>query len=1019
MSLGSGSKLGHYEVRERLGQGGMGEVWRARDTRLNRDVAIKVLPPELTCDAERRMRFEREAQAVAALNHPNIVTIHSVERSDETHFITMELVEGQTLGALIPREGMALDRLFEVAVPLADALAAAHARGITHRDLKPDNVMVTSEGRVKVLDFGLAKLADAGDAAGGTAAATVTAEGKILGTVAYMAPEQAEGKPVDVRTDVFALGVLLYEMATGARPFQGDSRISTLTAILRDTPPALGELRRDLPRHLARIVNHCLAKTADRRYQSALDVRNELDQLRREVASGEYQRGEPSSVSGVAARGPGSPAASGSTSGPGTWTPRSRSDSGDMVAGAASDAGATSAPRRPGTVVAVAAVALLAGVIAVWIVGGREAAAPAAESGAGGHGPVAVVGFENLGDSGDAAQLDRMLVGLITTGLADTGGLEVVSTAKVRESLKKAGAAATGFDPALAAAAARLAGAGTMVVGQVMQGGDRLLLTAELVDVTSGNTLGSMRAEGHGPADLFAMAGEVAGEVRVRLGAGQVGDGLAIDLAERLTDSHEAYALYAAGQAALHARDFAGAIEKLKQALQADPTFALAYYDLATAQLWLGERADALRNLHNGLAHIGRLSPQWQTTYRAVIDYEAGNVDNAYVALERLIAEAPAMPDPYNYLGEVLTHYSKYGNLLRAKELFARALEIDPTYRVVMFHLGEFTLLYDGPEPARALAAGADVDRRTQLSIELTARVFEKRYAEAVALERDPDFNDDMRTSNPFLEALTRVGESERALALARESVETSVGYAKGIALVTDAAVAVDVGRFRHALASLEESSVWWDSPVIHSMGATAHMLHALLLERLGDPAAALVELRRARDRDRHFPRAGYEAVRLLLARGRAAEAETEISGLELLAQGGHSPEHGCWLALARAELQYARGDAAGALRAPEPAPACSPVAERTRRRLLARAAEATGDVEAALGHWRSVASSYWLIASRDELGIEQVAQYELGRLELLAGRPDEARRHFRALLDHWGDADLPVPIVTEARRHS
>jgi Tol biopolymer transport system component len=272
----------------------MGEVYRARDTKLDRDVALKILPPDMAADPDRRSRFEREARAVAALKHPHIVTIHSVEHSDDTHFLTMELVEGRTLADLIPRGGMTLERFFEVAIPLAGAVTAAHARGITHRDLKPANVMVENDGQLKVLDFGLAKLLEPPDpgTARTVAVQCATQEGKILGTVAYMSPEQAEGKPVDPRSDVFSLGVLFYEMATGERPFKGDTNISTISSILRDDPPSVTTLKRTLPRHLSRIVKRCLAKDPDRRYQTAHDLRNDLLELKEEIDSGELTAGD-------------------------------------------------------------------------------------------------------------------------------------------------------------------------------------------------------------------------------------------------------------------------------------------------------------------------------------------------------------------------------------------------------------------------------------------------------------------------------------------------------------------------------------------------------------------------------------------------------------------------------------------------------------------------------------------------------------------------------------------------------
>jgi serine/threonine protein kinase len=283
-----GTRLGAYEILARIGAGGMGEVYLAHDTRLGRRLALKVVPPSLAGDGDRRRRLEREAQAAARLNHPNIVTLFSFEETDGLSFLTMEYVEGEPLTSHIPGTGMHLDRLLPVAIAIADAVAAAHRAGIVHRDLKPANVMLTASGaRTKVLDFGLARLHGmVVDGATATGTAPITDVGHIVGTVAYMSPEQAEGRETDARSDIFALGVMLFEMATGRRPFTGDSSISVITSILRDTPPAVSDLKPGLPVEFARIVRRCLQKEPDRRYQTAVDLRNALEEVKQESEVG-------------------------------------------------------------------------------------------------------------------------------------------------------------------------------------------------------------------------------------------------------------------------------------------------------------------------------------------------------------------------------------------------------------------------------------------------------------------------------------------------------------------------------------------------------------------------------------------------------------------------------------------------------------------------------------------------------------------------------------------------------------
>ena len=287
MSLEAGAVLGGYEIVSTLGVGGMGEVYRARDSRLHRDVAMKVLPAELAADPERLERFEREARTIASLSHPNIVTIHSVEEADGQRFITMELVEGETLAQIIPPgSGLPLSRFFVLAEPTVSAVAAAHERGITHRDLKPENVMVGEDGRVRVLDFGLARGGAESTPGDEEATQALTEAGRLLGTIPYMSPEQVKGERSDQRSDVFSLGVLLFEMATGDRPFRGKSSADLMSAILRDPPPSISDLKADLPHDLSALLRRCLEKNPHDRFPTARELSAALAEIKREIDSG-------------------------------------------------------------------------------------------------------------------------------------------------------------------------------------------------------------------------------------------------------------------------------------------------------------------------------------------------------------------------------------------------------------------------------------------------------------------------------------------------------------------------------------------------------------------------------------------------------------------------------------------------------------------------------------------------------------------------------------------------------------
>jgi TolB-like protein len=580
MSLNPGTKLGAYEIRSKLGQGGMGEVYRAADSKLGRDVAIKVLPAEMAAAPGRLERFQREARALAALDHPGIVSVFSVEEAGGIHFLTMQLVEGETLDTLIAAGGLSLSRFFDIAVPLAEALSAAHERGIVHRDLKPGNVMVTREGRVKVLDFGLASRRPL-DAAGREQAAAeqdpmaevnvtavetvvgspdMTEPGTVMGTVAYMSPEQARGGSVDARSDVFSAGVLLYELLTGERPFRGASAVDLISSILRDAPPSVTELRADLPPHLGRILRHCLEKEPRDRYQTSRDVYNELKELRAEWASSSPT---VSPRSWAAAR-----PASGAL----------RADEGSVAAAG----GGRAIGRRP-AVAAAAGAAVLLGLV-VYLAA-RSRAVPAA-SGAPepANAPsvirsIAVLPLDNY--SGDPAQ-DYFAEGMtdeLTADLATISQLRVISRGSAMQF--------KGGHRPPTPEIAKMLNVDAIVEGSVLRAGDKVRITAQLIDARADRHLWAKSFE-RSSRDVLALQDEMASAI-----AREIHVQLTPDERSRLTRAPsvnaQAHDAYLKGRYFFNRpsdENLKKAIEQFEEAVKRDPTFALAFSGLSDAYLW-------------------------------------------------------------------------------------------------------------------------------------------------------------------------------------------------------------------------------------------------------------------------------------------------------------------------------------------------------------------------------------------------------------------------------------------------
>jgi serine/threonine protein kinase/tetratricopeptide (TPR) repeat protein len=487
-----GRTLGHYRVGRLIGAGGMGEVYEADDLQLGRRVALKVLPADVATDRDRLARFTREARALAALNHPGIVTIYGVDESEGEHFFTMELVEGRTLSRIIPRQGLALSPLLDIAIPLADALAAAHDKKLVHRDLKPGNVMVTADGRVKVLDFGLVKTFQPAVAANSADTFERTADGALLGTLPYMSPEQLAGRPADTRSDIFSLGVVLYEMAAGRHPFAGRDAAALVAAVVQERPASLATISQAVPIALDRLVARCMEKDPAHRPASAAEVRAALEGLRRDA----------------------SPAPT-------------------MVV--------IEPPKVPS---------------------------------------VAVLPFTDMSPARDQEYFCDGIAEEIINALAQLEGLRVAARTSsfafkgTIEDVREIG---------------RRLGVRAVLEGSVRKSGDRLRITAQLIDVADGYHLWSERFD-RAADDIFAIQDEISlavvEKLKVKLLAGAPGVA-----ARRHDPSQEAYHLYLKGRYFLNRRgplDMQRAIEHFEKAIAADAAYAMPHVGIAATFSVLG-----------------------------------------------------------------------------------------------------------------------------------------------------------------------------------------------------------------------------------------------------------------------------------------------------------------------------------------------------------------------------------------------------------------------------------------------